>query len=326
METIERYMEIANEAIASTRIDKAPERLYEPINYTMKLGGKRLRPTLMMMSCEAFGCHYSMCLNQAVGLEYFHNFTLLHDDVMDNADMRRGMPTVHRKWDVNTAILSGDTMLTLAGQMIVEKKHGAKSRRLVELFNRTAIEVYEGQQYDMDFETRTDVSVDEYINMIRLKTSVLFGCACKMGAIVAGARVADQNSIYDFALNLGLAFQLQDDYLDVFGDPATFGKAIGGDILNAKRTFMLISAYNAANDAQKAELNRLLAIDNPERNAEKIEGVTQLYNELGIPAICRAEIKRYSDLAVRSLDKIAFDRDDRKKFIELVNMLIKRDR
>ena len=309
---------MVNEFISNLPYEREPQSIYEPIKYVLSLGGKRIRPVLMMKAYEMWREDGRDVLPQAVALETYHNFTLLHDDVMDHADVRRGKPTVHRKWNENTAILSGDNMLLLAVRWMGEK--------CMSTFIDTAIDINHGQQYDVDFETRNDVTEQEYIEMIRLKTSVLLGCAVRIGAMMAGAPAEDVESLYRFGEAMGLAFQLQDDYLDVYGDPATFGKAIGGDILNAKRTFMLISAYNAANDAQKAELNRLLAIDNPERNAEKIEGVTRLYNELGIPAICRAEIERYSNLAVRSLDKIAFDRDDRKKFIELVNMLIKRDR
>ena len=324
MAVFEKFIEIANEEIAKAKFIKNPQGLYDPINYTMSLGGKRLRPALMMMCCEAFGSHYTMCLNQAIGLELFHNFTLLHDDVMDKADMRRNNPTVHKKWNTNTAILSGDTMLTLAYQFMLERKHGAKNSNLLSLFNNTAIEIYEGQQYDMEFEKRNDVTVDEYIEMIRLKTSVLFGCALRMGALLAGAHVKDQNYIYKFGEYLGLAFQLQDDYLDVYGNPETFGKQIGGDILNGKKTFMLISAYNAANDEQKEKLKELILINDPARNEEKIKGVTELYNELNIPELCKKKIEEYLVLSRKALDKIKFEKADKDEFLKVIDFFMNR--
>lgn len=326
MSDIQYYISIAENAIAESKITSEPQGLYAPINYTMELGGKRLRPALMLMCCEAFGSHYSTCISQAVGLEYYHNFTLLHDDVMDNADVRRGKPSVHRKWDTNTAILSGDAMLTLATKHMLGGKHGAKITRIMEAFNRTAMEVYEGQQYDMEYENRTDVSVEEYMNMIRLKTSVLFGCACQIGAIVAGARVSAENLIYEFGENLGLAFQLQDDYLDVYGDSATFGKEIGGDILNAKRTFMLISAYNRANEAQIKRLDALLDKKNDYTDTERIKGVTEIYNELDIPQLCRAEIQRYTKNAEEALRKVGFDESDYQNFVNFMEKLMHRSR
>ena len=222
MRTIEEYIRLAEKAVGSIKLPKRPAGLYEPITYGLSNGGKRLRPALLLAACEAAGKDCTAALSQAAAIEMFHNFTLLHDDVMDNADLRRGKPTVCRKWDNNTAILSGDTMLTLATQLLVEGVAPDKAARLLDIFNRAAIGVYEGQQYDMEFESRNDVTEEEYIDMIRLKTSVLLGCAAQLGAEIGDAEERQGMALYGFAMNLGIAFQLQDDWLDVYGDPAVF--------------------------------------------------------------------------------------------------------
>ena len=247
MLTFNEYLKMVNDAIAEIPYPKTPGNLYEPIAYTMALGGKRIRPVLTLMACDAFGGDAQKAIKAAVGLEMFHNFTLLHDDVMDKADVRRGQPTVHRRWNDNVAILSGDTMLTMASQMMAQVD-ADKLAPVMELFNKTAIEIYEGQQYDMDFECRSVVKEEEYLEMIRLKTSVLLGCACKLGAIIAGASEENADAIYNMGQYLGLAFQLQDDVLDVWGDEATFGKAVGGDIMNNKKTILLINAILRAQE------------------------------------------------------------------------------
>ena len=264
MLTFNQYLERVNAAIENLPYPAQPAHLYEPISYTMALGGKRIRPVLVLMACEAVGGDIEKAIMPAVGLEMYHNFTLLHDDVMDKADIRRGKPTVHVKWDDNTAILSGDAMLTMATQLIA-RADAAVMPQVMELFNRTAMEIYEGQQYDMDFESRGDVTVEEYIAMIRLKTSVLLGCACKMGALIGGADEATAQRFYEIGENLGLAFQLQDDMLDVWGDEATFGKAIGGDIMNNKKTFLLINACQRATDDNRIELALWLNTENASR-------------------------------------------------------------
>lgn len=327
MKTFSEYLDVVNRAIADKKFPEEPKRLYEPITYTMSLGGKRLRPVMMLMACDAFGGNSLCYINQAIGLEFFHNFTLLHDDLMDNADVRRGMPTVFRKWDSNTAILSGDAMLTVATQIVTDGIDGEKLGAVLKLFNRTAMEIYEGQQYDMDFEEQTDTTVEEYVNMIRLKTSVLFGCATRMGAICAGADKNAQQAIYDYAVNLGLAFQLQDDYLDVYGNEKTFGKQIGGDILNAKKTFMLISAYAKADNETRNELNALLALDNTTDAMRKVAGVTEIYNRLGIPALAKEQMEVYCHKALHNLNNISSLSDEAKaEFAELLNKLMNRDR
>lgn len=291
------------QALAAVPYPKKPEGLYEPIEYVLSMGGKRLRPTLLLMTYGLYKDDINHATPAAVGIETYHNHTLLHDDLMDHADMRRGKPTVHKKWNDNTAVLSGDTMLIMAFRHIMQCQCQHQAEAL-DLFARTAQEICEGQQYDVNFETRTDVTEDEYIEMIRLKTSVLLACATKMGALLAGAPETDAEVLYRFAERVGLAFQLQDDYLDVYGDPAVFGKKIGGDILCGKKTYLLINAYQRADEATKAQL--LTLIDNNSMEAEaKIKAVTDIYNALDIPALTRAAINRFYDEAHNELHKLS---------------------
>lgn len=325
MQTLKEYINKINTAIAEIQYPEEPSGLYEPIRYTMDNGGKRIRPLLTLLCNDALGGEKENALPQAIGIELFHNFTLLHDDVMDNADMRRGQPTVHCKWDRNTAILSGDTMLTMATQLICDCSN-EKLFNTISLFNKTAMEVYEGQQYDMNFETEKRISVDEYINMIKLKTSVLLGCACKLGAIAAGAQAKDRNAVYDFGINLGIAFQLQDDFLDVYGNSPEFGKIIGGDIINNKKTFLLTTAIEKADSKTKKELNRWLNAGEASSNQEKIENITMIYNSLGIPDICESKIKEYSDISLNSISAINMSNHYRELFISFVEMLMHRQK
>lgn len=302
MKTYTELLDMFNEALAAMPLHTAPETLYAPVRYELSLGGKRLRPVLMLLAYSLYRDDPERILNQAVALETFHNFTLLHDDVMDRADMRRGRPTVHKVWNENQAILSGDAMLVLAYQFMAETDD-AHLRPVLDLFTNTAIEIDEGQQYDMEFEQRSDVAEEEYIEMIRLKTSVLLACALKMGAILADAPAADASRLYSFGEQMGLAFQLQDDLLDVYGDPATFGKKIGGDILEGKKTFMLINALRLADERQRAELQRWLAA--PADDAEaKIAAVTALYDEIGVRGLAEAAINKYFDAAFVALDAL----------------------
>ena len=324
MLTFNQYLERVNAAIENLPYPAQPAHLYEPISYTMALGGKRIRPVLVLMACEAVGGDIEKAIMPAVGLEMYHNFTLLHDDVMDKADIRRGKPTVHVKWDDNTAILSGDAMLTMATQLIA-RADAAVMPQVMELFNRTAMEIYEGQLYDMDFESRGDVTVEEYIAMIRLKTSVLLGCACKMGALIGGADEATAQRFYEIGENLGLAFQLQDDMLDVWGDEATFGKAIGGDIMNNKKTFLLINACQRATDDNRIELALWLNTENASR-AVKVPAVTAIYEGLGLKELSEAEIAKYNDKAMAAVFETAVDEPAKKAFIDLISRLVKRDR
>lgn len=312
---IERYNipDIIESAIASLPLDKEPSGLYLPISYTLESGGKRLRPTLAIAAAISCGASPEQVLDQAIGIEMFHNFTLLHDDVMDRADMRRGRPTVHKKWNDSTAILSGDAMLTLA-TMLVVRNAGDRTRRALSLFNTTAMEIYEGQQYDMDFEQRLDVTECEYIEMIRLKTAVLLSCACRMGAIMAGADDTVIDAFDRYATNLGLAFQLQDDYLDTYGDPLLFGKNIGGDIVNDKKTWLLIKALE---EDKSGQLHKLISGRHCEGD-EKIAAVKSIYDSLGLDRRCHGLIGKYASEAVASLDLITFhDEADKRFFTEL---------
>ena len=322
MHSIEEYISLVNKTIAEIEYPKQPERLYNPIAYTMALGGKRLRPVLTLLTCEALGGDIAKAIDVAVGIELFHNFTLLHDDVMDKADVRRGKPTVHRQWNDNVAILSGDAMLTMATQHIA-KADPAVLPQIMELFNRTAMEIYEGQQWDMDFEELFDVSPNDYIRMIRLKTSVLLGCACKAGAIIAGASADDCQRLFDMGLNLGLAFQLQDDVLDVWGDEATFGKAIGGDIMNNKKTFLLIGAMQKAQGDDANELRRWINNEYALRS-EKVPAVTALYERLGMREAADEAIKRYDDMAFDALSKVEMSDKAREAFVQLIKGLVDR--
>lgn len=292
------YTAMVTEAIEKLRLPAQPSGLYDPIRYTLDCGGKRLRPVLTLAACQAMGTEPIKAIHQAIAIEMFHNFTLLHDDVMDRADVRRGRPTVHVKWDERTAILSGDAMLTTA-TMLLAIKAGDNLAQALELFNGTAMNIYEGQQLDMDFESRLDVTVEEYMEMIRLKTSVLLGCACAMGAMMGGAPFEMQTAFFDYGVNLGLAFQLQDDYLDTYGNPETFGKAIGGDILNDKKTWLLIMALQSD---KAGEIKQLLGSrENPE---EKIAKVREVYNSLGLPEQIHELISAYIDSAIKSLDSM----------------------
>ena len=281
---------------------RPPKGLYEPIAYELDLGGKRVRPVLMLMGYNLYREDVDTILPQAAGLETYHNHTLLHDDVMDHADMRRGKPTVHNVWDENTAILSGDAMLILAYRLMAQCP-ADKLPQVLGIFTETTMEICEGQQWDMEFEKRMDVKVDEYVEMIRLKTSVLLAAALKIGACLAGAPEEDARKLYDFGMKMGLAFQLQDDWLDVYGDPKVFGKNIGGDILCNKKTYMLITALEKADEAQRAELERWLVAEDYEP-AEKIAAVTALYNEVGVGRCCEELVEAYYKEGLAVLDSV----------------------
>ena len=319
MKTYDFYADLVEASIANLDIPQHPAGLYDPVRYILEGGGKRMRPVLTVAACDACGAEPETALNQAVALEMFHNFTLLHDDVMDKADMRRGRPTVHIRWNEATAILSGDAMLTLASRYAArcdEKKRGA----IVDLFNRTALEVYEGQQYDMDFEERLDVTEDEYIEMIRLKTSVLLGCACRMGALVAGADDGLCDALYSYGELMGLAFQLRDDLLDTYGDPIVFGKRVGGDILNDKKTWLLITAIQ--NDPTD-ELKDIILSGKPD-GEEKIAAVKSVYDRLGVRQQCERLIERYSNEAIEAVSEAGVSPAARDFFVELARKSITR--
>ncbi len=316
-QTGEQLLQQIHEYIGNLSYMREPMGLYDPIEYVLGLGGKRLRPVLMLLAYNLYKEDVTRIFSQAAGIETYHNFTLLHDDLMDKADMRRNKPTVHKKWDENTAILSGDAMLILAYQFMMKKCPLECVERVMEVFGRTALEVCEGQQWDMEFEHRLDVTVDEYIEMIRLKTSVLLAAALKIGAILGGAPEKEAQLLYDFGIKMGLAFQLQDDYLDVYGDPAVFGKKIGGDILCNKKTFMLITALSLAEGEDKETLlNWLRATDYVAE--EKIQSVTALYNKVGVPELCQARIDAYYKEGLELLDKVNVEsslKEELKKFV-----------
>ncbi len=321
MYTLEFFTDYINKAISEFSFPQDPKGLYEPIEYTIADGGKRLRPILALASCVALGGDVELVRNQALGIEMFHNFTLMHDDVMDRSDTRRGKPTVHVRWNNSTAILSGDAMLTMA-TMLVSQCDDSKMHDVMTLFNQTAMEVYEGQQYDMDFEQRTDVTIDEYLEMIKLKTSVLFGCSCEIGAIMAGADMVDRKSFYDFGVKLGLAFQLQDDYLDTYGDSATFGKKIGGDIINDKKTWLLITAL--AEDTS-GELQSI--VGNKDIDPEiKIDTVRTIYDRLNLGKRCQKLIKQYVQAAIDEIDAMPLMEDSDSFFKSIVDSLVGRTR
>lgn len=301
----DQILKLVNDYLVQLPYDRRPASLYEPIRYVLSMGGKRIRPVLMLLSYNLFKEDPETILMSACALETYHNYTLLHDDLMDNADLRRGHETVHKKWNANTAILSGDSMLVLAYQRM-QQCSSDKMAEVLALFTETALEIGEGQEYDMAFEHRDDVSEEEYIEMIRLKTSVLLACALKIGAILAGASKEDADNLYRFGEQIGLAFQLQDDFLDVYGDTRVFGKAIGGDITSNKKTFMLINALNHANDDQRRQLESWIGATEFDRD-EKVAAVTRLYNEIGIDRMAQDKIAYYFEQSRKYLQAVSVD-------------------
>jgi geranylgeranyl diphosphate synthase type II len=307
MRSITDYQNIISSHFEKLSLDKEPISLYEPIRYILGLGGKRLRPVLTLMATEVFEVDCQEALAAATAVEVFHNFSLIHDDIMDDAPLRRGNETVHEKWNVNTGILSGDAMLILAYQYF-EGYEPAVFQELAKLFSKTALEVCEGQQYDVDFETRDDVTIPEYLKMIQYKTAVLVGAAMKMGAIVAKTSEENATAIYDFGLNLGLAFQLQDDYLDAFGNPETFGKQVGGDIIENKKTYLYLKAIEFATANQKEQLLHLFSIQ-PSDNTDKIDTVKVLFNQTGAAQATQKAIEDFTFKAFETLDTMNISGD-----------------
>jgi geranylgeranyl diphosphate synthase type II len=286
---------------------KEPATLYEPIDYILQLGGKRIRPVLTLMTAEVFDTDYKKALPAALAVEVFHNFSLVHDDIMDDAPLRRGKITVHEKWNINTGILSGDAMLILAYQHF-ELYQPKIFRKLAKLFSKTALEVCEGQQYDVDFETRDDVTIPEYLKMIKYKTAVLVAAAMKMGAIIAETSKENAGLIYDFGLNLGLAFQLQDDYLDAFGDPETFGKQVGGDIIENKKTYLYLRAIEFSKPEEKEQLLHLFSIQ-PKDNLDKINTVKEIFNATGASDATQKAIQGFTLKAFKTLKKMEISKE-----------------
>ncbi len=322
MKTSDELLGMINNFIEKLPYDRVPTSLYDPIKYVLSMKGKRVRPTLMLLSYNLFKEDPENILMNAIALETYHNYTLLHDDLMDNADLRRGHLTVHKKWNANTAILSGDSMLVLAYERMAhcDERYLAP---VLKLFTETALEIGEGQQYDMEFETRNDVTEEEYIEMIRLKTSVLLACALKIGAVLADASPVDADKLYRFGEQIGLAFQLQDDYLDVFGNPEVFGKRVGGDIVSNKKTYMLINAFNHASEKQRKELQKWMMAKEFDRQ-EKISAVTHIYAEIGVDKMALRKIESYFEQGLKFLAEVDVA-DDRK--VELRNyalMMMKR--
>ena len=322
MYSASQLLEKVNAYIKHMPYSHEPRKLYDPIEYELSLGGKRIRPVLMLMAYNMYKEDVDSILPQAVGLETYHNHTLLHDDVMDKADMRRGKPTVHNVWSENAAILSGDAMLILSYQLMADCPN-EKLKEVLEVFTRTTMEICEGQQWDMEFETRSDVTVNEYVEMIRLKTSVLLAAALKIGAYLANSPEEDANQLYEFGQKMGLAFQLQDDYLDVYGDPKVFGKNIGGDILCNKKTYMLITALSQANEKQRVELNKWLTMYEyiPE---EKIAAVTRIYNELEIGNQCQRMIDTYYAQGLKILNGLSLPNEKKETLKAFVCSLMNR--
>ena len=323
MHSIHQYQEFISDYLQSQSKNKEPKNLYEPIHYILQLGGKRMRPILTLMSAEVFDADYEKALPAALAVEVFHNFSLVHDDIMDAAPLRRGNVTVHEKWDINTGILSGDAMLILAYQYF-EEYEPMIFQALAKLFSKTALEVCEGQQWDVDFESRSDVTIPEYLKMIECKTAVLVAAAMKMGAIIA--KTSDENAdlIYDFGLNLGLALQLQDDYLDAFGNPETFGKQVGGDIIENKKTYLYLKAMEFASPNEKEELVHLFSI-HPEDNSDKITSVKQIFHSSGAAQATQKAIEDFTLKAFETLDKMNVSLDKKAMLTNFGENLMKRN-
>lgn len=322
MYSSKELLQTLEDAIKALPLECEPKGLYEPIRYVLSLGGKRIRPALMLMAYNLYREDITPCVMPAIGLEIYHNFTLLHDDLMDRAEVRRGKTCVHLKWDDNTAILSGDNMLVLAFKYMMQCD-STKMAEIMHTFTKTTIEINEGQQYDIDFENRNDVSEEEYIEMIRLKTSVLLACALQIGATLGGASKEDAEALYRFGERLGLAFQLQDDYLDVYGNPDVFGKRIGGDILCNKKTFMLINALRHASTEERDELQKW--IDNTDCNPnEKIQAVTALFSKIGVDKLAQKRINEYSAEAEIYLNKVNLPKERKQILQDIAHKLMGR--
>ncbi|WP_179413993.1 polyprenyl synthetase family protein [Mucilaginibacter sp. E4BP6] len=314
---------IISDAVNKLSYPQYPEQLYEPLTYILSIGGKRMRPALLLMACELFGGDINKAIPPALAIEVFHNFTLMHDDIMDNAPLRRGKTTVHERWNKNVAILSGDVML-IEGYKLMMQVEDHLLRQVLDIFNNTAVGVCEGQQIDMEFETRSVVGIEEYINMIRLKTAVVLGGALKIGALIGGASQIDADLLSEFGVQLGIAFQLQDDILDVYGDPEKFGKQVGGDIISNKKTYLLIKALQLAEGEQAIELNAYLNATNID-NTTKIAGVTNIYNSLDIRQLSETAMQQYADKAFEALEKINLPIEHRQYLQDFADVLLVRE-
>lgn len=323
MEVLDKYNVVLADHLEKAVTKNEPKQLYDPIKYILSLGGKRVRPALTLLVCDFFGTDFKKAVPAALAVELFHNFSLIHDDIMDESPLRRGKQTVHEKWDVNTAILSGDAMLILAYRFF-EKYEPTVFKELAELFSETALQVCEGQQLDMDFETCDSVQISEYLKMIEQKTAVLLGAAMQMGAIVANASETDKETMYQFGKNLGIAFQLQDDYLDVFGDPKTFGKQVGGDIISNKKTFLYLMAEKRSAQLQAEELAHLYSIS-PADPRDKIKTVREIFITSKAAEDTRLEIEKFSNLAYSVLNDMDLSTDKKELLREFGKKLMERD-
>ena len=321
MEQLQKLQQKIELGLSSLVVSDHPATLYEPITYFMRIGGKRIRPILTLLSAELFSNRDETVLNQAMAVELFHNFSLIHDDIMDHAPLRRGVLTVHEKWGLSQGILSGDVLLVVAYQYLV-KAQPEYLNRLMDVFNKMAVEVCEGQQLDMDFEKRNDVQIEEYINMIRLKTSVLLGCALQLGAIVSDASENDTKHIYNFGVQIGIAFQIQDDILDVYADSEKFGKRVGGDIQSNKKTYLYLKAREIANPEQLSIFDNQL---NNTNASEKVEIIRGLYDALQVRQLAINEMNRYYDLAMMSLRSIQVPQENKASLIAVADYLISRE-
>lgn len=322
MRSISEYQDIVLAQLNKYIGEVKDTELYDPVKYILELGGKRMRPVLTLMGTELFGGKLADSYNSALGIEVFHNFTLLHDDIMDEAPLRRGKQTVHEKWDVNAAILSGDVMFVQAFTLVTSCKT-EYLRAVIDIFNVTAIEVCEGQQLDMEFETREDVTLEEYLEMIKLKTSVLVGCALELGAVLANAPKEDSRRLYDFGLNLGMAFQIMDDLLDVFGDAEVFGKQVGGDIITNKKTYLLLKALEEANEKQASELKWWMS-NEAENVSEKVQAVTAIFEDLQVKEAAQKLMDRYYQKAIEALNLINVDEEKKEYFKGFADEIMQR--
>ena len=320
---IQRYSQLLEREIKKQRYGKQPASLYEPIRYLMALGGKRLRPMLTVLSYSLYKKDVEKIIPYAVAVEAFHNFTLMHDDIMDKAPLRRGHATVHEKWNVNTAILSGDVMLVKVYDILLGIED-AKIKKVIKAFNKCAAEVCEGQQWDMEFETNAHVSEANYLNMIRLKTAVLLGFSLELGAILAGASETDAKSLREFGINVGIGFQLKDDLLDAYADKKKFGKQVGGDIIANKKTFLLIKSIEIASSRQRRELNRWAALKKFNK-PEKIRAVKAIYDSLSIPALAEKKINTYFKRGFSQLEKVTCSSNMKEILINFTELLIARE-
>jgi geranylgeranyl diphosphate synthase type II len=323
MKKLEDLQAIISEAVDKLNFPIYPAALYEPISYILSLGGKRMRPALLLMACDLFGGDVDAAISPALAIEVFHNFTLMHDDIMDNAPLRRGSTTVHERWNKNAAILSGDVML-VEGYKLMMQVEDRLLRPILDIFNTTATGVCEGQQLDMEFEELSNVNIDEYLNMIRLKTAVVLGGALKIGALIGGADVKDAELLSSFGEHLGLAFQLQDDILDVYGDPEKFGKQVGGDIISNKKTYLLIKAKELANERQTANLNHWIDLKQFDTH-EKVEAVTAIYNSLDVRKYAEEAMQTYADKAFDALDAINLPEDHKQYLRDFADGLLVRE-